>query len=383
MPVQLRMIDGRATAVKTRPGPDGPAALAAELSLLRSLDLPGVVRLASEALTDEPALLLDGSGTSTLATTTPDPEQVRMIGRHLLETVRALHESGIAHDAIEPSHVLWAPNREPVLCGFGAATSDGDQDADIEALAEMLADLLPEGDPLRAELARVDGDLARLDAALTQSARPPSGPRLPAPDRPASDPAGRRRLVITSGAAALGLVVLVVVALLAGPFGGQAPSTNTVAEPPPTEPLPTTTSAVPEPTRSDPLVWPEPANEAIACNSRSGTLGSADVDGDGCTEPIDRDGDVVSAGARRWRVGETGDHVALGDWWCSGSTTLALVTATSGDVHVFSGWPTDEPATVPATTTVGPASGVQVAAADGCDVLVIELADGSVREVTP
>lgn len=389
MPVELRMIDDRVVAAKTRPTTDdGREALTGELALLRSLSIDGVVRPAAEELTGEPALLLEPAGTATLATTSPQPDQVLALGRQLLDVVTSLHDAGITHGAIEPAHVLWTPGQDPVLCGFGAARRGGDPAADIEDLAGLLAELVPDDHPRRAEFDRVDGDPARLAAALAEPVMAPRGPRLPGPGRPPPDTQRRPRLLLGIGAA-VAAVAVGAIAIVARPVAGGDGATS--ASSPAT--LPETTSTAPAPTapapdttaRSDSRVWPEPAttDAAATCVATTGELGAADVDGDGCPEAVDRRDDIVTAGAQRWQLGEVGDHVVLGDWWCTGTPTLALVTARAGDVHAFADWPTDEPATVTATTSVGPTTGVRVAAADGCDVLVIELADGTIQEVTP
>lgn len=391
MPVELRMVGGQAVAVKSRSGEEAGAALERELALLSSLDVEGIVRPADDELTDDGALLLEAAGAGTLANTRPTPEQARTLGAQLATTVAALHRAGVTHGAIEASHVLWSPGRPPVLCGFGEASTDGAPADDVAALGRLLRSLLPDDDPGAAELDRPVSDLARLAAILA----PPTEthPRLPraAPRASTSTRLPRQATIVAAGV--LGVVVAVVFAVVVVPRlpGGGGSSdvaadqvSPTTAAPPAVDPAPVATPAptVPAPTTTDALVWPEPEPEPTCPAVDPGSLGTADVDGDGCEEAVDRQGTVVEAGGQRWELGGPGDHVVLGDWWCEGTLTPALVTATDGAVHLFDGWPVDGPATVTATAVVGPAVDVRVAAGDGCDVVVVELPDGTEQEVT-
>lgn len=120
---------------------------------------------------------------------------------------------------------------------------------------------------------------------------------------------------------------------------------------------------------------------------------AADVDGDGCPEAlaIERgsgapptgpatvaDATVITAGGVRWRVGEPGDLVAMGDWDCDGESSAALLRPTSGDVFVFDGWAAPaRPLTVLAARRAAGATGIRAEPDDrGCDRLVVDLAGG-------
>jgi hypothetical protein len=104
----------------------------------------------------------------------------------------------------------------------------------------------------------------------------------------------------------------------------------------------------------------------------------ADVDGDGCPEPLVVEGGTVDAGVARWSLGEPGDLVAVGDWDCDGDASAALLRPPTGDVFVFSAWADEgEPVTVSSTQRVDGAVGIRAEPGDqGCDRLVVDLAGG-------
>lgn len=110
---------------------------------------------------------------------------------------------------------------------------------------------------------------------------------------------------------------------------------------------------------------------------------AADVDGDGCAEPVVVDGGSISAGTARWTLGEPGDLAAVGDWDCDGAASPALLRPATGDVFVFPGWAThDRPVTVHAAGTVDGSVGIRAQGRiDGCDELLVDLASGSATTV--
>jgi len=72
----------------------------------------------------------------------------------------------------------------------------------------------------------------------------------------------------------------------------------------------------------------------------------ADIDGDGCDDPISFADGVLTAGSTRLQVGAPGDQIAIGRWTC-GRRTVTLLRPTTGEVFRFDGWATPG-ASVPA-----------------------------------
>ncbi len=83
------------------------------------------------------------------------------------------------------------------------------------------------------------------------------------------------------------------------------------------------------------------------------------INADGCTEKIFI-GTIASTGAdegaaqpaiatptRRWLIGQSGDHVTVGDWNCDGIATPVVLRPTSGEVFFFAVWPHDSPPAQP------------------------------------
>jgi hypothetical protein len=64
---------------------------------------------------------------------------------------------------------------------------------------------------------------------------------------------------------------------------------------------------------------------------------AADVDDDGCEEPVSWAAGVLQAGPARFAFGVPGDRWAVGDWDCDGVRTPALLH--DGALTVFDAWP--------------------------------------------
>lgn len=143
---------------------------------------------------------------------------------------------------------------------------------------------------------------------------------------------------------------------------GPAPSTVAPPSPSTTRPAPTTSPATPPPTTSAPATPCAPAAPP-----------AADVDGDGCPDPLRIEGEHVSAGPTTWIVGRAGDRPVVGDWDCDGLATVALLRPATGEVFVFPTWsrPGSE-LTVEATSVVADAERIEASDpdGDGCAVLV-------------
>lgn len=104
---------------------------------------------------------------------------------------------------------------------------------------------------------------------------------------------------------------------------------------------------------------------------------AADVDGDGCPDPVRIDGERVTVGPTTWVVGRPGDSLAVADWDCDGRATAASLRHDTGEVFVFDRWvDTGAALTVDASRTVrGAARLVAVDDdGDGCARLTVERA---------
>lgn len=246
----------------------------------------------------------------------PGPERACALGDQMAGGLRALHRSGWSHGDLHPGHVLLLGSGHPVLTGFRRArrrrrrTSGPDQDLValcrlVRKLAAGPSDALP---PELAEALRDPIDLATLASRLRSMVPAPEGAVLPGRsdqpgDRPVPAPArppGRLRRVTMVGAVA----VAVGLAVGAGhqvARGGGCPTP------------------------------PDPA---------------ADVDGDGCEEPLRWSSDraVLSVdrdGGPAWRLGRPGDQLLLRDWDCDGTVTPGLARPSTGQVFTFDHWPDD------------------------------------------
>src|SRR5205823_14171913 len=82
----------------------------------------------------------------TLESLTQDTSAVAPLVAHVATTLADLHELGVSHGAVEPSHILLHPDGRPVLCSLGRSegTTTGDQAAahDVTGLARLTLDRL-------------------------------------------------------------------------------------------------------------------------------------------------------------------------------------------------------------------------------------------------
>lgn len=93
---------------------------------------------------------------------------------------------------------------------------------------------------------------------------------------------------------------------------------------------------------------------------------------------------MLQAGDVRWSLGRAGDQVAIGDWACQGSRTLALFRPSTGEVFRFAGWAAvghDLKATVVARVPGGSALRAADVDRDGCHEVVVERTAGAAEIV--
>jgi hypothetical protein len=344
--------EGRLVAVKRADLGAGADRLRHEAAALEAAAGAGPVELVElgEETGGGVRLVTRWVGGGNLATALPlGPTRVLAVARALAASLAELHRRGLVHGAVAPEHVLLDGDR-PVLCGFGGARLPGDDDGpsadeDVTALLALLDGLVgddrgPLPDRLRAVVVAGSGGGAAAVADRLAAVEP--APREVRPRRP---PAARtppvRGLVVAGGAA-------VVLLVLAGAMWRTGGGTDA-------PPVRSTTTAP-------------------ACGPPSPP--SADLDGDGCPEPVVVTDGVVTAGDRRWRVAESEDLAAVADWDCDGRATAAVVRPGTGEVWVYDGWAAaDRPVTArPGPDVPGVTRARAVPARGGCARLEVTTA---------
>jgi len=375
--------DAGGLVVKSGRGGDR-AGLRREAEVMRVAGNNSLVRLVE--LRDHPDLtelvLRDTGGPSlaaALGTTARPSESLRLLAE-ACDTVARLHATGWAHGRIAADHVLLTPRGRMRLCSLRDAVPI-DLDASVarndrSALLRMVDDWVRSPTTSRSTSTPV----ARLCAVrVARSTR-----RLPDdPDpillarilrRCSPRPGPRARAALIGLAISLPLAVTSAIALGRPdvPERSVAPaSTRSTTTTPPTEPARTPASTTTAPA-TDPTI---PCATPVAS-------GGADVDGDGCADVVEVDGNTVAIGPWRFRLGAPEDVVAVGDWDCDGRATAAVLRRSSGEVHVFDGWATDSnPVTGRLVDSVTDATGIS-SPTDGCGPPLVTHTDGSTTEVT-
>jgi hypothetical protein len=359
--------DEGTVVVKRASGDDGVEALRREGERLRRAAHPGVVPVVRSGPTADGWELVLSHGGRPLSTCAPlAPAAAGGVAASVASTLADLHDLGIVHGRLDATHVLLGDQGRPVLCGFGDGATAAGRPDDVAALGRLLSDLLgatAEPDLIperrwralrsrpawerRALLAVADLALAepperrpsaRALAAALADAVPTAGasrvahPRDPGPDpierlRPAhaAPPVPARRTVAAPlGAAALAAGALIVLGV-AGLRDRSSPSVGT---------------------RS-------PAGRITATAA-----------------PVE--GSVITAGGRRYRVGQPGDHLLVDDWRCDGRPVPAILRPSTHEVFVFERWAEAGPVSVPPVVTVAGATQlVSQDRGDGCPELAV------------
>ncbi len=333
------------------------AALRAEADRLRRAAHPGVVELL-ESSGDETGWelrLAPGGRPVDLGRRLPPAEVARVVAA-AAATVADLHELGIVHGRIDASHVLLGAHGRVRLCGLGPGDPDAEPADDVAALGRLLTDLLGDGieaepipdrrlqrGPRSAWLRRALLLLAD-QASAEPASRRPTARRLaaslealvPEPRPGPRRPVGKGRMPARAALAATGAASVVVLAVLGMGGGSDRPT------PPP----------------------------ACVADPR---------DGQGCADAVAVEGHLVVVDGVRFRVGEPGDEVVIGDWDCDGRSTPVLLRPATGEVFTFDGWADDRPLRAPALGTVSGA--VRVRPPAGCGSVVVDLEGGEVVEL--
>ncbi|MFL6204708.1 MAG: hypothetical protein ACJ739_05105 [Acidimicrobiales bacterium] len=341
---------------------------------LRHAEHPGVVSIVRDGPTADGWELVTAYAGRSLATLERLPvAEVAGIVAGLASTTADLHEIGIVHGRIDPSHVLVGDAGSPRLCGFGDGTTPARPEDDVAALGALLELLLgvdDEPEPIpdrrwgprrrwrgwerRALLLLADQATAE-DAAQRPTARrlaagiaaavPAAEPARSGPGEDAVEPSERRHLAAGPPvpSARRGLPLLLAMA-------GVVLAVAAVAR-----------------------LWSSERGDPAA--PVGGSVTDVQV---AATVP----GSLVVDGGRRYRVGEDGDHLLVGDWWCDGRPTPAVFRPTTHEVFVFERWSASEPLAVPpSATVVGAVEMVADRGSDGCPNLSVRTEDGSLVAV--
>ena len=330
--------------------------LRGEAAVLDAVRHPGVVELlgftAEGGVAELRTALVEGTALASSDDLTPGAMAALAAG--VAATLADLHEAGLAHGAIDATHVLLTPTA-PVLCGFGKAgriTAERTAEADVAALGRLVLERCPRGPVAGVARRAVDGALDARAAAAAFGAAASDAHVEPGPDpaglRDLVRP-GRRRRSGRTGVVVAGLAaVLGVLALgLSRWSAGDGRDVGPVAPPEPaTTTGPTTTEVAAAPTR----VW---------------TAGPPPT--------------LVIDGAT-YALGGPGSVAVAGPWGCPAEGAAAVLRLGTGEVFVFGELAArDRDVTGTPVGTVVDAEGIEVGDvdADGCSELVVTRADGA------
>ena len=418
--VTVSRSEGRLIAVKQVPA-ERAADIQREADLLRRLDHPGLVRFVDivETADGGRALHTEFVNSDTWASRPLTDPAERAAGMAALAAVVAdLHQLGVAHLQLAPTHILHGENDLPVLCGLTSAAeaTPENRQTDLAALADLchdpalgrgalagklfsLADAARTGTLSARELAK------RLDLLAT---------RRPARAAPARIAGGgvldgfkrrcRPKPLLRVGA----VVVAVLAAFVIGARGGDP-------EPPPAAPSPTQDQAPGDIADASPDLLDEydlvdgtsPVAEAELLSERDPTAEPGQIAPqdptaepgqtapqdlalpdlglpDPITEPeqtavsVREAAAVIEHGGRRYAIGAAGDFVEVGDWNCDGQATAAIVRPSTGGVVLFDAWPgPGETTSLPERWSVDSPTGAAAVAHGQCDLLRVYTTAGS------
>jgi hypothetical protein len=290
-----------------------------------------------------------------------------------------LHSLGVVHGRIDPTHVVLGLDGRPLLCGLSGASIAGrcgpstsppaagfvdprlrpgepaPPAADVFAIGALLEFLLDRGGGrLRppAGRRRTLHALARRAMAPESHRRPSAGELAAALERACRrrTPVPRAVLAVVTGGAALAAVVLTLVSLHDPGAGPHRPANR---------PMKAMAGLGPRP--------PSPSGSAAPAPQVVGP-------------------NVVAMGDDRFRAGEPGDQLLVGDWDCDGTPTVGLLRPASGEVFLFDAWATPGQDLREAPAAVVPGSVRAIAVdpeGDGCHRVLVERTAGEPVEVSP
>jgi hypothetical protein len=350
------------------------------------------------------------------------------LGAAVAATLADLHDIGVVHGRVDPTHILVGDDGRPRLCGLshpGGAEPHDDVAALGRVLGEVLEGAIPERRRSRPWLGRSSAAHRRaLEQVITRALDPiPSrrpnarllassiltavpGAELPAGHPPSPTP---ERAYVPPDEELLDLVFtheLTDDERWAQAFGDDPPEPADPGDRGPSPARRERSSRARVAAGSGAAAaaiaagvvfvggWGPRGSaarpDAVQATTPAGHAGcppvatpAADVDGDDCPEALVVVGGTISAGPARWTLGRPGDLVAVGDWDCNGRAAPALLRPATGDVFVFPGWAAEsEPVTVKARDRLPGAVAIRAEPAEnGCDDLVIDLGSGATAMV--
>lgn len=296
---------------------------------------PGVVQLLRSAPAGDGWELRMAHGGRPLAAASLDTEHAGALVTALATTVADLHDLGVVHGRIDPAHVLVGEVGRGILCGFGPGDRHARPEDDVAALGRILTSLMgaeehPEPIPERwwgRRSPRLGWERRALLSIADQATA----------DAVEGRPSARR------------LAALLAAAVPATEHGAASPSVATLD---PLEDLHATIAPEGQGRRWWPvaLLGGGVLLLVLAGAIRGGRGAESAVRGGAVasTTAAEDQGSVsrstalpdleVEAGGRRYRVGQAGDRVLVGDWRCDGDPEPALLRPSTGEVFVFRGW---------------------------------------------
>jgi hypothetical protein len=364
---------GDAVVVKRAEGGDAAARLRREGERLAQASHPGVVSLVRSAPCGDGWELVVAHRGRPLAGLEPlAPGQVAAIVAGVAATLADLHEIGVVHGRLDASHVLVGDHGRAVLCGFGAGGGSARAEDDVAGVGRLVTELLGADEQLepipdrRWRARRWNGWERRALLLLADQATA---------DEPRRRPTARRlAAAITEAipAADVGLAVLDDPAQSEAiePVGSESDA----AGGPRARRTPALALAVAGAVFAALAVARLRGPDSTAVAPRDAEVPSTDVEV-AATVP----GNIMVADGKRYRVGQEGDHLLVGDWRCDGQPTPAAFRPSTHEVFVFDRWTAEEALSVEATATVaGGVSMVGERDGHGCMTLSVETATGSV-----
>lgn len=378
-----RLVVGGRPLVAKRATGGARRRLRREAELLDHLqDLPVVQLVALRDSDDHTDLVTADAGNGDLADPagrTPD-ELLRALSA-TAAAVAALHAAGWTHGAICCEHVVLDEEGHVALCSLGSARPWAVSDDDIQLDAAQLTALLHRvglhRDPSwsagqtrewRRSTRRLHHRLRRLETTITSTdGASPTAADIAAvlqelaAERHATSPRHRTGRVrphrLLSGTPS---------ALLAGALGVGITALLWSA----------VTPAGSAPTRAIEKPAAAHVDDADCEDARSSA--GMDIDGDGCTDRVEIDGNVLRVAGTTVRAGRDGDQVVVASLDCATTARVLLYRPTTGELFAFDEWPSGgRPASAQLLWTADGGGALRTTSRRGCRTAELHHAGGA------